>query len=120
MDRRKRSRRRSAFHDPGHAHELTFSCYRGYPFLQAERTCRWLAEAIEAGRRQHSLAAANLNGAGFGEDFRGLPSLPPKLTLPARRACILQPVGDNTGHVPSESAEVMHEPTRFEQARPRL
>ena len=67
MDRRKRSRRRSAFHDPGHAHELTFSCYRGYPFLQAERTCQWLAEAIEAARRQHSLAAAKAeNDRGLG------------------------------------------------------
>jgi hypothetical protein len=37
MDCRKRSRRRPAFRDPGHAHALTFSCYRGYPFLQAER-----------------------------------------------------------------------------------
>jgi putative transposase len=24
---------------------LTFSCYKGFKFLQAERTCKWLAEA---------------------------------------------------------------------------
>ena len=28
MDWRKRSRRRPVFNDAGHAHELTFSCYR--------------------------------------------------------------------------------------------
>ena len=38
---------RSNFNDPGHAHELTFSCYRGYPFLKARRVCEWLARAIE-------------------------------------------------------------------------
>jgi putative transposase len=34
----------------GHAHELTFSCYRRYPLLRAERTCLWLAEAIQQAR----------------------------------------------------------------------
>ena len=36
--------------DPGHAHELTFSCYKRYQFLRAERTCLWLAESIEEAR----------------------------------------------------------------------
>ena len=36
--------------EPGDAHELTFSCYQRYPFLRADRTCRWLAEAIEGAR----------------------------------------------------------------------
>ncbi len=36
--------------DPGHAHELTFSCYNRFKFLQAERTCSWLGEAIEEAR----------------------------------------------------------------------
>jgi putative transposase len=36
---------------PGNAHELTFSCYQGYPFLRAERTCRWLLESIEEARK---------------------------------------------------------------------
>lgn len=31
---------------PGHAHELTFTCYRRYPFLAKQRTCRWLAESL--------------------------------------------------------------------------
>jgi putative transposase len=36
--------------DPGHAHELTFSCYKGYEFLKADRTCQWLVGAIEDAR----------------------------------------------------------------------
>ncbi|MBM3995813.1 MAG: hypothetical protein FJ303_16925 [Planctomycetes bacterium] len=44
---------RPAVNDPGHAHELTFSCYRHYPFLKAERVCEWLAEAIGDARREH-------------------------------------------------------------------
>jgi REP-associated tyrosine transposase len=47
----KRSHRRS-YDLPGHAHELTFSCYHRYPFLNAERTCLWLAEAIEQARSE--------------------------------------------------------------------
>ncbi len=34
----------------GHAHELTFSCYHGYPFLKADRCCEWLIDAIDAAR----------------------------------------------------------------------
>ena len=36
---------------PGHAHCLTFSCYRRQPFLKGERACRWLIEAIDGARR---------------------------------------------------------------------
>src|SRR5690242_14575166 len=43
-------RHRRNYNEPGHAHELTFSCYRGYPFLSKERCCRWLADAIEEAR----------------------------------------------------------------------
>jgi putative transposase len=42
--------------EPGHAHVLTFSCYRGYKFLVAERTCEWLAEAINDARREFDFA----------------------------------------------------------------
>ena len=45
----KRQHRRD-YNEPGHAHELTFCCYQGFKFLRAERTCKWLAEAIEATR----------------------------------------------------------------------
>lgn len=39
-------RHRKAHNLPGHAHALTFSCYRGYPFLRGSKTCHWLAEAV--------------------------------------------------------------------------
>ena len=42
--------KRRSYNEPGHAHELTFSCYRGFPFLKAERTCQWLSESIEEAR----------------------------------------------------------------------
>jgi putative transposase len=45
----KRQHRRN-YNNPGHAHELTFSCYRGFRFLEADRTCQWLAESLETAR----------------------------------------------------------------------
>ena len=45
---------RKAINSPGHAHELTFSCFHRFAFLKAERTCQWLADAIEAARVKHS------------------------------------------------------------------
>jgi len=39
-------RHRKTLNIPGHAHALTFSCYRRYPFLTRPRTCQWLADAI--------------------------------------------------------------------------
>ena len=45
---------RKAINAPGHAHELTFSCYQRYPFLKAERTCLWLVDAIQAARVKHN------------------------------------------------------------------
>ena len=55
MIRPKRTHRRN-YNESGHAHVLTFSCYRGFKFLTAERTCRWLAEAIESARRDFDFA----------------------------------------------------------------
>jgi putative transposase len=55
MNQPRRSHRQS-FDFPGHAHELTFSCYHRYPFLRAERTCRWLAQAIEEARSELDFA----------------------------------------------------------------
>lgn len=42
---------RKSFNKPGHAHELTFSCYRKYPFLGKERVQQWLCESIKDGYR---------------------------------------------------------------------
>ncbi|HCS51426.1 MAG TPA: hypothetical protein DIW81_07505, partial [Planctomycetaceae bacterium] len=44
---------RSNIHEPGHAHELTFSCYHRYPFLKAERCCQWLADSIANARQKY-------------------------------------------------------------------
>lgn len=41
---------RRNYNDPGHSHELTFSCYHRFPFFKAERTCYWLADSINAAR----------------------------------------------------------------------
>ena len=45
---------RQAINTPGHAHELTFSCFHRFAFLKAERTCQWLADAIHVARVKHS------------------------------------------------------------------
>jgi putative transposase len=50
-----RQQRPTAYNDPGHAHELTFSCYRKYPFL-TERTCPWLSQAIRNACRKLNYA----------------------------------------------------------------
>jgi len=36
---------------PGHAHALTFTCFRGQPFLSRDRSRQWLMDAIDAARR---------------------------------------------------------------------
>jgi putative transposase len=51
-----REHRRRAFNEPGHAHELTFNCFRRYQFLKAERTCQWLADEIDSARQEHDFA----------------------------------------------------------------
>ena len=38
---------------PGHAHELTFSCFRGQPFLSFDRTMQYLAETIIRAKLKH-------------------------------------------------------------------
>ena len=49
MQRVRRRHRRNC-NAPGDAHELTFSCYQGYKFLEAARTCEWLVASIEQAR----------------------------------------------------------------------
>ena len=41
---------------PGHAHELTFSCYRNRSFLSRKITCDWLVEAIQKARAKHEFS----------------------------------------------------------------
>ena len=45
--------RRKSHNIPGHAHELTFSTYRGFRFLASDMVCEWLAESIGAARIKH-------------------------------------------------------------------
>jgi putative transposase len=52
MHWRERLMRRPEMNEPGHAHELTFTCFRSYPFLRAERTCQWLADEVYEARRE--------------------------------------------------------------------
>ena len=46
---------RRASNDPGHAHELTFSCYHRMPLLSRDRTRRWFIEALDAARKRWDL-----------------------------------------------------------------
>jgi len=56
MDWRLHSMRRPVLNEPGHAHELTFCCFHRYAFLKAERTCAWLADAINEARKELEFA----------------------------------------------------------------
>jgi putative transposase len=56
MHWRQRSHRRRSINEPGHAHELTFTCFHRYRFLHAERTCQWFAEAIDRARAELDFA----------------------------------------------------------------
>jgi putative transposase len=44
--------RRKSLSIRGHAHGLTFTCYRRHRFLARDRTCAWLGEAIDDARRR--------------------------------------------------------------------
>jgi len=47
-------RKRMKHYDvPGHAHYLTFSCFRRQPFLMRDRSRRWLVDAILAAKAKH-------------------------------------------------------------------
>ncbi len=43
------------YNEPGHAHSLTFCCFRRQPFLSRDRTRGWMLDAIERARRTHDL-----------------------------------------------------------------
>lgn len=43
-------KRRRRYHEPGQPRELTFSCYRRFPFLARERTRDWFRDALQAAR----------------------------------------------------------------------
>jgi putative transposase len=41
------------YNDAGHAHALTFCCFRRQKFLASPRSCQWLVDAIDLARRKH-------------------------------------------------------------------
>jgi len=41
------------WNEPGHAHELTFSCFRRLPLLSRDRTRTWFVEAVDRARVRH-------------------------------------------------------------------
>ena len=45
-------KRRRRYDEPGHARELTFSCYRHFQFLSRDRTRHWFVEALETARKK--------------------------------------------------------------------
>lgn len=47
-----RRKRKRTFNDPGHAHFLTFSCYRRWPLLSKDRSRQWLIDAIDGSRNK--------------------------------------------------------------------
>jgi len=47
---------RRAWNEPGHVHELTFSCHKRWPLLANERTRGWFIEALDQARRRWDFA----------------------------------------------------------------
>ena len=50
MSHRKTCKR---YNEPGHAHSLTFSCFRRQAFLSKDRSRGWFIEAVERARKLH-------------------------------------------------------------------
>jgi putative transposase len=42
------------YNEAGHAHAVTFSCFRRQPFLSRDRSRQWLIEAIDRARKKHA------------------------------------------------------------------
>ncbi len=55
LNQGKMNNKRVHFNTPGHAHELTFSCYRNRKFLLHEQACLFLVDAVNMARRKHFL-----------------------------------------------------------------
>ena len=49
-------KKRKAIDEPGHAHFLTFSCWKRFPLLSKDRARQWLIEAMESSRQKLNLA----------------------------------------------------------------
>ena len=49
-------KRRRSWNEPGHGHFLTYSCFRRLPLLNADRTRRWVIDAMAALRQNQNVA----------------------------------------------------------------
>jgi putative transposase len=49
-------KRKITYTIPGHAHFLTYSCFRRYPLLSKDRSRGWVVEVIDEARRQFDFA----------------------------------------------------------------
>ena len=49
-------KRLKRYDDPGHAHTLTFCCFRRRPFRSRDRTRRWFCEAVDRACDKHDFA----------------------------------------------------------------
>ena len=47
---------RGAWNEPGHAHFLTYSCFRRLPLLARDRSRQWVVDALRATRESHNVA----------------------------------------------------------------
>jgi putative transposase len=45
-----------SYNIPGHAHELTFSCFQRLPLFSRDRSSRWFVDAMESARRTCNLS----------------------------------------------------------------
>jgi putative transposase len=103
---------RRSLHEPGHAHQLTFSCFRRFPFLKAERTCQWLAESITEARITHAFSVFAFV---FMPDHVHLIIHPrnPEADLPAILKGIKSPVGRRAiAHIEEQAPEWLERVSR--------
>jgi REP-associated tyrosine transposase len=49
-------KRKATYNEPGHAHFLTYSCFRRLPLLSRDRTRQWVIEALDAARQRLDFA----------------------------------------------------------------
>jgi len=54
-DRKVMRKTRRVINEPGHAHELTFSCFQRWPLLRDDRIKLWFVDAMEAARCRHGV-----------------------------------------------------------------
>lgn len=52
MNRWQKYKRFKAWNEPGHAHVLTYSCYKGYKLLSRDRSRQWVIEAMAQTREK--------------------------------------------------------------------